>query len=463
MSKRGKVPEKIIRVLTEEPGYVLVVTGRPGVGKTLFAQEIFRSMPSSFMVLTSSENSRVYEESLQELPDLESRMVTVEFQRPKRSSFVTKELDTLKGYLTSLIRKPIQLENAQAIIVDSWSDFIQPYLDKAGKGVAIEHDLTDKARNDGIGLILVVDEDDREMEGNLFHIADAIVRLEKVRDEERMYRRLVIEKMRGLPLEQDEFVFTLHGGRFTYIPWYRHKFPAITVEREPLEDLAQNRISTGSRALDNVIDGGFHRGALNLVEVDTLAAPYLETLYIPFLSNQLQLGRPAIILLPEGWSPERFTHGLTHFVDKKVVDDQVVFFGRQALTKMGNVRHIDEDAGETVQGMRYESNLLVRRFGQSAIEFFALDTLENKFGADVAKGMIAEITAALPETETATILILSRHQSIKSSALPHSVHIVVEQLCGVIGIFGVNPRTGILALVPQLSGGFLDYNLVPIV
>ncbi|MHA1771732.1 MAG: RAD55 family ATPase [Candidatus Thorarchaeota archaeon] len=461
MNEYGAIPVKIIDALNRESGYVLVVTGGPGVGKTLFSQEILRSMPHSFLILTSSENMPIYVDALKvDMQDWERRHVDVRFTR----SLLDKSTDgtSFQEQLSSLIGTPIDIKDASTIIIDSWTDFMDPFPpDQQDK---FEHTLAETARDEGIKLVLVTDyKDEDSTDSSLFHTADSIVRLEKVRDEHRTYRRLIVGKMRGMPIEQDEFVFTLYGGRFTYIPWYKHRYPAITIEREPLPDPSHDRISTGSKSLDTIIGGGFYKGALNLVEIDSLAAPYLETIYIPFLSNQLQLGRPAIILLPEGWSPERFTHGLTHFVDRGVVEEQVVFFGRQALNRTSNVRHIDEDPWKTLQEMRYEANQLVRRFKSDAIEFFALDTLENKFGADIAKGMIAEITASLPGTQTATILILSRHQKIKSNALPHSVHVAIQQICGIIGIFGVNPRTGILALTPKLSGGFLDYDLIPVI
>ncbi len=461
MNGLGAIPSNIGNALIEVAGYVVVITGKPGVGKTLLAQEVVRSVADSFLVLTSSENMTTYTTTLsRDIKDWKQRHVDVQYIR--RTDDIDLQEKSLGEIMSILTGEDLDLGPFSTIVIDSWTDFLEPY-DEIYKR-SIEHFIVEASRREGKKMVLVTDfADESEINGSIYYTADAIVRLEKVRSERRTYRRLIVEKMRGIPLEQDEFMFTLHNGRFTFIPWYKHKYPAITIERDPLADPSRDRISTGSKSLDNVIGGGFQKGALNLVEVDTLAAPYLETVYIPFLSNQLQLGRPIIIILPEGWSPERFTHGLTHFVEKEVVEEQVVFFGRQALGRASNVRHIDDDPWKTLQEMRYESNQLARKFGDSTIEFFALDTLENKYGPAIAKGIIAEITAALPGTNTTTILILSRHQSIKSSSLPHSIHVAIQEMCGVIGVFGVNPRTGILALTPRLAGGFLDYDLIPVV
>jgi hypothetical protein len=274
---------------------------------------------------------------------------------------------------------------------------------------------------------------------------------------------MTIEKMRSMPLTQDTFLFTLNNGRFTYVPWHVHQFPPITVEREPIDDPSPDRISTGNRSLDGILGGGFKKGMLSLIEVENLAAPYLETIYIPFLSNHLQLKRPAVILLPEGWSPDQFTNGLSHFVDSKLVENQVVFFGRHALGKFENVRTVDDDPWKTLQEIRYEATQLERQFNAEATELFSLDTLENKYGVTDVKGMMAEITASLPATNRATVSILGQQQSLKSGSIAYGVHLRVQELSGVLSVCGVNPRTNYLAVRPLLSKGFLDYELVPIV
>jgi hypothetical protein len=320
------------------------------------------------------------------------------------------------------------------------------------------------SRKEGKKLVLVSEADLREPTiRKLEHSTDAIIRLEKLSENQRMYRQMSIEKMRSRSISQDTFLFTLDQGYFSYIPWHKHQFPPIMVEREPIVDPSKDKISTGNRALDGILGGGFEKGMLSLIEVENLAAPYLETVYIPFLSNHLQLGRPAVILLPEGWSPDRFMHGLSHFVDAECVEKQVVFFGRHVLGSHENVRSIDDDPWKTLQEIRYEATQLEREFGTQATELFSLNTLENKYGITDVKGIMAEITAALPKTLRATVTILSRKQELKAGSIAHSIHLRVQELSGVLSIFGVIPRTNFLAVRPMLSKGFLDYDLIPIV
>jgi len=460
LNEVGALPPSIVDILGQDRGYVILVNGKPGVGKTMLAQEIARTFPDTFTIITSSENTANYKQVLTQVhPEWDRHHAAVPFWRSDLGDDMSRL--SLSEQLSTLTGKTVQLDGYDIIVIDSWTDFLAPY--ELAKRSELEHALTETARRERKRLVLISDcSEDNPCSSGTLRAADGVVTLNRLREEQRVYRRIIIEKMRGVPIEQDEFLFTLHGGRFTYIPWYQHRYPAITVEREPISDPSKDMISTGSRSLDRVLGGGFQKGALNLVELESITAPYLETLYIPFLSNQLQLGRPVIIVLPEGWSSERFVHGLSHFVDKKTIDECVVFFGRQALGRIGNVRPISDDPSKTLQEIRYEANQLARRFDKEVTEFFALDALENKFGPVKTTGMVAEITASLPETETATIMVLGRQQTISSSSLPHSVHIVVREICGVIGIYGISPKTGFLALRPRLTGGFLDYDLLPV-
>jgi KaiC/GvpD/RAD55 family RecA-like ATPase len=453
MSARGAIPPSIRDALDSGTGYVITIAGRPGTGKSMLVHEAFREFEDSFLILSNAEATSHAKKELADMPHWEDR---------HQVAYHWRDVDTTDLHHAPLNEQIEKLLGQSApfdfsiLIIDSWSDFLMPI--EESKRYKVQQSLIFGARNEGKCLVLVTEDDNPP----LYHSSDAIVNLERLRQDQRMYRQLNIEKMRSMQVKQDTFLFTLNNGRFSYIPWHIHKFPPITVEREPINDPTIEHISTGNRSLDRIIGGGFQKGGLSLIEVENLAAPYLETIYIPFLSNHLQLGRSAVILLPEGWSADRFTRGLSHFVNSDLVKNQVVFFGRHRLGKERNVRAIDDDPWKTLQEIRYESTQLEKEFGSPSTELFALDTLENKYEVPDVKGVMAEITAALPESERAVVTILSMEQALKSGAIAHSVHLRVQELCGVLSVCGVIPRTNYLAVSPILSKGFLDYELIPI-
>ena len=459
MSAEGAIPPRIRDALDTADGYVLVVAGRPGTGKTLFVHEVFRQYENSLLILSNAEATSASEEKFSSLPEWKDRHVIAQYWRAIDAASLHES--SLSDQMSSLLGKVSVKDSHKIVIIDSWTDFLMPIQPE--DRYSVQQALIYAARKEGKKLILVTEGEWEDGSGpHLHHSADAILQLRKLRKDQRLYRQMTIDKMRNMSIEQDSFLFTLNDGRFSYIPWYVHQFPPIMVGRDSIPDPTEFRVSTGNRSLDSILNGGFEKSTLSLIEVENLAAPYLETIYIPFLSNQLQLGRPAVVLLPEGWSPDRFMQGLSHFIDPNIIMKQVVFFGRHTLGQK-NVRVIDDDPWKTLQEIRYESTQLEREFYTQTTELFALDTLENKYGVTNVKGMMAEITASLPETERTVVTILSQEQALKSSSIAHSVHLRVQELSGVLSVCGVNPKTNYLAVRPLLSKGFLDYDLVPIV
>jgi KaiC/GvpD/RAD55 family RecA-like ATPase len=461
MDTNGRIPPIIEEVLSSDDGFITAILGLPGTGKSLFVQEILRHFENSSMIVTSSENYSTVANSLRdEIKAFDSRQLLADFHAHPIESFSRDQ--SLKDQLSQLVGGDESFYSRNIIIIDSWTDFVKS-LDTSDE-YSVQQSVITAARKEKKKLLLVTEHDWAQHHvSSLHHSADGVIHLEKVRDDQRMYRQIVIEKLRSVPVNQDSFLFTLYGGRFTYIPFYAHQYPPITIERDPIPDASPVHMSTGNASLDDVLSGGFQRAKLSLIEVDNLAVPYLETIYIPFLSNHLQQERPAVILLPEGWSPETFTKSLTQFVDKERVDQQVVFFGRQALGKHLNARAINADPWKTLQEIRYEADVLERKFDHEATELFAMDTLENMYGEKQVRGMVAEISASLSSTKRTTIAIISSEQAIKSESISHHIHLRVREICGVLSVCGANPRTNFLALRPILSGGFLDYELMPIV
>jgi KaiC/GvpD/RAD55 family RecA-like ATPase len=457
MSAESAIPPSIRDALDSKTGYVLLAIGQPGTGKSLFVREIFREYNESFIVFSNAEATA--KDELSKLPKWKSRHAIAQFWREVSEEPLHEK--SLCDQIRALLQADTISEEYSIFIIDAWNDFVMPVDSR--RRYEIQQSLVHAARSEGKKLVLVEETgSETEVQKTLEYSADSILHFKRLQENQRMFRQMSIEKMRYHPVNQDTFLFTLENGRFSYFPWYVHQFPPIMVEREPIEDPSRNIISTGNKSLDQVLHGGFEKGMLSLIEVEDLAAPYLETMYIPFLSNHLQLGRPAVILLPEGWSPDRFIHGLSHFVGERRIETQVVFFGRHALGKRQNVRSFDDDPWKTLQEIRYEAIQLEREFNTEATELFSLDTLENKYGISDVKGMLAEITAALPLTKRATVAILSQHQELKSGSIAEGIHLHVKELSGVLSVFGVIPRTNYLAIRPMLSRGFLDYDLIPI-
>lgn len=459
MSTNGAMPSSFLEALDTSRGYIVAILGLPGTGKSLFASELFRSREDTCLLITTSENIEFTRNSISGFSDSwEDRFIPVS---PNTVSVEDCAGSTLSDVLSPFVESPKGLETADVVIIDSWSNLLH-YLRESDRA-RMQRLVTRQARESKKRLVLVAEGDlARPLNVSLRHLSDLVVNLRKIHKHERMYRELVIEKMRCHALEQEAFLFTLHNGRFTSIPWYQHQYPAITIEKEPIEDLSDQTVSTGNESLDDLLGGGLKKGSMNLLEVENLAAPYLETIYIPFLSNHLNLGRPAIVLLPEGWSPDRFIDGLRRFVGTEKISHQVVFFGRQTSRDLPNCRELDDDPWKTLQEIRYESTQLEREFNQTATALLSLDSLENRYGVRAVRSLVGAVTASLSQTGRVIMGILGMNQDVKSESLSPNTHLRIEDIDGVLSLHGMIPRSNYLAVKPIRTTGFMDYSLIPI-
>jgi KaiC/GvpD/RAD55 family RecA-like ATPase len=208
MSVDSTIPPNIRKALDSENGYVIVINGLPGTGKSLFAQEIMRLYSNAFILITDSENiSSIYPPLSETIPNWEDRHVKVQYWK-KNNIEISSQL-AVKDILSTIY--PISSDgfNSDIIIIDSWTDLIKPV--GASDRYGIQQALISAARGENKKIVLVT-ENDIDSDQGLSHSSDAIILLRKQRTENRMYRELIIEKLRALPLTQDTYLFTLAQG-----------------------------------------------------------------------------------------------------------------------------------------------------------------------------------------------------------------------------------------------------------
>ncbi|MGY5871882.1 MAG: ATPase domain-containing protein, partial [Candidatus Thorarchaeota archaeon] len=257
MSAQGAIPPSIRDAIESTAGYVLMVAGKPGTGKSLFVHEILREYADSYFILSNAEATGVANNDLSSLPKWDERHIVAQYWREIQEESL-HEL-SLEEQCSKLVGTDNVGKDSSIVIIDSWTDFLMPI--KEEKIYEILQSLIFATRKEGKKLVLVCEGDLIEpVLRQLEHSSDAIIRLEKLHENQRMYRQMSIEKMRSRSISQDTFLFTLDQGRFSYIPWHKHQFPPIMVEIDPIPDPSKEKISTGNKSLDGILGGGFDKG-----------------------------------------------------------------------------------------------------------------------------------------------------------------------------------------------------------
>ncbi|MBD3405241.1 MAG: hypothetical protein GF411_03780, partial [Candidatus Lokiarchaeota archaeon] len=136
------IPPNIGQALDSESGYIFVVSGKPGTGKSLFVQEIFRNVQDAFMVLTNTETPVTFNDEFETTDHWKNRHTYANFWRNVFDEFdydvpLIEQLEKLVGHESTNL-------GSQHIIIDSWSDFLEPFPDQKRK--KIEQSLIYAAR-----------------------------------------------------------------------------------------------------------------------------------------------------------------------------------------------------------------------------------------------------------------------------------------------------------------------------
>jgi len=179
----------------------IVIKGKPGTGKTTLSFELMRMVGSGLYVSTRTALKELVDQYPYIKPLVEEGAV-------RGISFEDLRLGSAADVMESVLKATEELKNP-VIILDSW-DSIARELDpierlRAEKSLAAMVEPTDSK------LVFVSETAETS---SLDYLADAIVTLEDREVDGARMRYIVWEKIRGVPIPQKRYIFTLHEGRF---------------------------------------------------------------------------------------------------------------------------------------------------------------------------------------------------------------------------------------------------------
>src|SRR5881398_3789201 len=213
------VPPELEAVLRRK-GYILLVKGDAGTGKTNLALELMALLHSEGDAVHIS--TRTYPEKLSFQHSLFPKLAA----EPNVQFFSTLEFDPTQFVVGHKVISGLHdllssMENP-LVVLDSWEG-ISDYIPSEAR-MKVEQSLMAVLEETGARLILVSEHS--EANTTLDQLADAILILRQKVIDDRRLRELEIRKLRGVPIRQDQYLFTLAGGRFQYLEPFDFKLPA---------------------------------------------------------------------------------------------------------------------------------------------------------------------------------------------------------------------------------------------
>src|SRR5207245_2801568 len=141
----------------------------------------------------------------------------------------------------------------------------------------VEQSLMAVLEDTGARMVLVSEKP--ETTSTLDQLAEAILVLHQRVIDDRRVRELEFRKLRGVPIRQERYLFTLAGGRLRYLEPFAFTLPERTSMFRPLENTSTH-MSTGSRDIDALLGGGVPRGSTVLLEIRG-DVPFEGQIYVP--------------------------------------------------------------------------------------------------------------------------------------------------------------------------------------
>src|SRR2546426_415567 len=224
-----------------------------------------------------------------------------------------------------LDRKSLRLLSSMdnpLVVLDSWegiADYVPPEA-----RMKVEQSLM--AVLEGTGARMVLVSEHPETNSTLDQLAEAILVLHQRVIDDRRVRELEFRKLRGVPIRQERYLFTLAGGRLRYLEPFAFTLPERTSMFRPLENTSTH-MSTGSRDIDALLGGGVPRGSTVLLEIRG-DVPFEGQIYVPLtaLLNFLATNNAVMAFPYSDYDPTRARLFATQFMPEDVYNANMRVF-----------------------------------------------------------------------------------------------------------------------------------------
>lgn len=398
------IPPEIVKFLDKIDSPVLLVKGEPGSGKTILTlQYIADQAEKGYGIYFST---RVDTKSLysqfpwikEKIPpeniiDATQSIMPKKMEIPHILTFSSLP-DFLKGLYT-LIEEKKNMKTHPIVAVDS-IDAVAHHV-----GLPIEDacaKIIDVLKNTGTKTLIVTEKTERTA---LDYICDGVITLKREAIDDRLFRELVIEKLRGIEIENLTYYFTLHEGKFKYFEEFRPiELTTLTHELHPpikdgkgTEFHEKGLFSTGSKHLDEIV-GGYRKGSFVLFEIDSGVPPIFHQPSTT-VENFLMQDRGVIIVPCKGLSPIYYFDLYTVMVgrEKASKNCKIIDIREEPQNDQHEpwVIYTDRDANHFLETVNRAIEEFKKEGKDSILLFFSFDKIESDFGPENAEKIALEV------------------------------------------------------------------------
>lgn len=321
------------------------------------------------------------------------------------------------------------------VVVDSIDALSERY--GIGSGRIINTLQKDLVENSGTNIVYTLEEAGKT---ELDYLGDGVIQMVSDDHEGRRTRQMVIEKLRGVSVEQWKYYFTLTGGRISVLEPTWVKIPERMQKHVALKDPTHRTVSSGNFYIDQYF-GGFPKGSLVLWEFDLdVHLDVVRCLELGVMSDFLEKGRGV------AWLP-------TYATDFSLVEEQLrMLVGSASLNK--SMRILDIEAGQeqsypfvtAIEGEDASQDLrmssLKFMLGESVSPYLSIlgyDAMEGVYSGNVFKQTLGHIDAMRRGGHVVIAIASAMSQSLPFLREQAKIHIRFESMAGCVMAAGMKP------------------------
>lgn len=498
------VPSEIAAFFEKPGGRSLMIKGLAGTGKTTLALQLMEELAdpqTSFYLSTRVSDASLYIQFpwLRE-KDMHSRIVDAsreflatiyadedeerrmhrekhakikgarEFLKSLKPEGVLETVD--RTCLSKLLEKyglpeieraydrvEAKLPDKSFIIIDSVEGVTTRYKMNNDELVhALQKDLVEHSN---VNMVVILE---KGGDVTIDYLVDGVVTLNMLEVHGRRVREIRLDKLRATEIRRSRYLTTLRDGHFrTFVPFRHSGEPQRWV---CIPDSATH-YSTGTKDLDELLGGGFHKGSYNVIEVaENVTTEEYYSIVRPVILNFVGHGRGAIVVLPGGDQAETLRDDLTRFMDKGLFDKfvQIADYFIQETKKPYVMALGTRNKEEALRNWRSVLQNLRGPENRPIMDLAGFDTLEYLRGNDIAIRDLFNTVGRIKISDDVGIGIikpgLKLTQEIMNMADTYLRIVDIDNSCC---IYGVNPHTIVYAITPDAQKGLPHIRLNPVV
>ncbi len=468
------IPEEINKALNQSYGFILLIKGKAGTGKSTLALELLCKFENPIYISTRINPPLLYKqfpwikEYLPEDNIIDATAFEINHALPLIDEQDFLKLLKLKNLpdFARILSSKLSALNSGIVVIDSWDAIaILSEVSWGKSNSLLANFILELVRRKGLNLILI---EETEKESYLDYLVDGIVCLKGYFIDNKLVRALHILKLRGIPINQPSYLFTLFNGRFHSLMTPR-KISLDQVGPPPIIKDKNSKISTGILDLDNILDGGYPKGSIILIEIEPALSSWLSILTMGLTFNFL-LQKRGVIGLP---APGRIIDNEVKILRNYLKNDEflnkylrIIEIGKE---KNNLPPYVIRALPETNIEYFYQLRSITRDLyevtqGSPILIFFSLDTVTLKFSRVEIKQDLFQVRSQIKKTDNILYLVGKiGDEMIQDLERVIDMHLVFSRINHQLTLYGKNPETNIYAVIFDTSKGIHQVKLVPIV